>query len=252
MSRLKEIFSLKVNAVTAKKSLRAVVFMGMGLGLTLGGSSCGIDKDYRPSTNLSFSESLLSGGRPLNDAEMAVALRVCYAFRSKRTKFLAEMLENQFNYTYQIKNCEDEMSSPVELSTTLKQLMVDGPMSFEASGVTFSYMREVQTDVNGDLADLCTQIFKGETPLNVLEKQNQYYEYSFFSNVYDTIEVRVGAMKSPTATVATVMRMVRLEVLTNQQSSGDYLGLVVRSSRYFPCEGSASDVSSKEQTFIAP
>lgn len=213
--------------------------------------SCGIDKSMRDSTNLSFSESLSSGGRPLNDGEMAVALRVCYAFRSKRTKFMAEMLESEFKFSFQTKDCEDTVSSPAELVTTLKQLMVDGPMSYEASGVSSSYLREVQTDVNGDLAELCTQIFKGETPLNVLEKDNQFHEFSFLSNVYDTVEVRVGALQTPQDTVATVMRMTRLEVLTNQQSSGDYLGLVVRGARYFPCSDNTK-VRSQEQSFIAP
>lgn len=213
--------------------------------------SCGLEREYNGSTNLSFSESLSSGGRPLNDGEMAVALRVCYAFRSKRTKFLAEMLESDFKFSYQTKDCQDNVASPVELATTLKQLMVDGPMSYEASGVNFSYMREVQTDVNGDLAELCTQIFRGETPLNVQEKSNQFFEYSFFSNVYDTVEIRVGAQRTPQDTVATVMRMTRLEILTNQQSSGDFLGLVVRGARYFPCDNS-TQVRSQEQNFIAP
>ncbi len=224
----------------------------IGAGLILMASACGIDKDYRDTTNLYFSESLLSGGRPLNDGEMAVALRICYAFRSKRTKFLAEMLQSEFDFTYQTKDCNNQVSSPVELKTTLKQLMVDGPMSYEAEGVNFSYMRELQTDINGEMAELCTQIFKGETPLNVVEKDNQFFEYAFLSNVYDTVEIRVGSQETPQDQAATVMRMNRYEVLTNQQSSGDYLGLVVRGSRYFPCDGDNTKVRSQEQTFIAP
>lgn len=214
---------------------------------------CGIDKTYRGGEALAFSDNLLTGGTPLNDGEMAVALRICYAFRSKRTKFLAEMIESPFNFSFQTKDCNDNISTPTDLNTTLKQLMVDGPMSYEASGVTYSYMREVQTDVNGELSELCNQIFKGETPLNVMELNNEYYEYRFTSNVYDTVEIRVGAKNDPNASEPSVNRMRRMEVLTNQQSSGDYLGLVVRSSRYFPCnnEGSAT-VRSQEQTFIAP
>ena len=220
------------------------------LGLVLQG--CGIDQTYRDGTSLAFNESLLSGGTPLNDGEMAVALRICYAFRSKRTKFLAEMIESPFNFSYQTKDCNDNVAAPVNLNTTLKQLMVDGPMSYETSGVTFSYMREVQTDISGDLKELCTQIFKGETPLNTAEINNQYYEYRFTSNVYDTVEIRIGNKVSPEATVPTVTRMTRMEVLTNQQSSGDYLGLVVRSSRFLPCDTGTSSVRTQEQTFIAP
>lgn len=223
----------------------------LSLSILLVINGCGIDRTYRKTASLGFSENLLNGGRPLEDGEMAVALRICYAFRSKRTKFLAEMLESPFNFTYQTKDCQDNVSTPTNLNTTLKQLMIDGPMSYETSGVSVSYMREVQTDINGDLSELCSQVFKGETPLNFKEIDNEYYEYFFGSNIYDTVEINIGS-KSPAANSGLVVnRMVRYEVLTSQQSSGDYLGLIVKSARFFPCEGSA-DVRSQEQIFIAP
>jgi hypothetical protein len=214
-------------------------------------SGCGIDKTYRKTASLGFSENLLDGGTPLDDSEMAVALRICYALRSKRTKFLAEMLESSFNFTYQTKNCEDQTSTPLNLNTTLRQLIIDGPMSYEALGVNFTYMREVQTDINGELSQLCSQIFKGETPLNFKEINNEYYEYIFTSSIYDTVEINIGAKPTPSSEFLQVNRMLRFEVLTNQQSSGDYLGLVVKNSRYFPCEGT-SRVRSQEQIFMAP
>lgn len=222
------------------------------LGLILVLHACGLDQTYQSGAGLAFSSDLSAGGGPLNDGEMGVALRICYAFRSKRTKFLAEMMDNPFNFTYQTKDCSDNVSPLANLNTTLKQLMVDGPMSFEAHGVTFSYLREVQTDVNGELRDLCTQIFRGETPLNLVESNNEFVEYRFTSNIYDTVEIRYGSKPNPNATDPVVTRMTRLEVLTNQQSSGDYLGLVVRGSRFFPCEEGTNAVRTQEQNFIAP
>lgn len=215
-------------------------------------AGCGVDKTYTGGkVSMSFSNSLESGGSPLSDNEMAVALRICYAFRSKRTKFMAELLENPFNFTLKENDCSNIEGRNVVLNTTLKQLNVGSPMSYETTGVNFAYQREVYTDVNGELSNLCSQVLKGETPLDIAEIKNEIYEYQFFSQIYDTAEIKIGALKAPTDAEPTVSQVIRLEVLTNQQSSGDYLGMVNRSTRYYPCNG-GSNTASREQTFIAP
>lgn len=214
-------------------------------------SGCGIDKTYdNGEVSLQFSQAVEAGGSPLTDSEMAVALRVCYAFRSKRTKFIAELLETNVNFQFQENNCEGNSTRNTTVSTTLKQLESGGPLSFEATAVGFSYNREVYTDISGVLAQTCTQVLKGETPLNVLEFNNEINEYTFSSGIYDSVDIKVGSKKAPTDTVPTVSQVIRLEVLTNQQSSGDFLGIVYKHTRYYPCDGDA--FKNKVQTFIAP
>lgn len=214
-------------------------------------SGCGIDKSFENGeVSLKFSQAVEAGGSPLNDSEMAVALRVCYAFRSKRTKFLAELLETNFNFNFQENDCQGAVTRNTSISTTLKQLESGGPLSYEATAVGFAYQREVFTDINGVMEDLCTQILKGETPLDVFDINNEYHEYNFTSGIYDTVDIKVGSKASPNDSSPTVREVIRLEVLTNQQSSGDYLGTVYRHTRYYPCDGGA--FKTKMQTFIAP
>lgn len=214
-------------------------------------ASCGIDKTYKNGeVSMSFSEAIEAGGSPLGDSEMAVALRICYAFRSKRTKFLAELLETSFNFGFQEHACDGAVTRNTLLNTTLKQLDSDGPMSYEATGVNFGYQREVLTDINGELSGICTQVLKGETPLNVSEFNNEYHEFSFVSDLYDTAVIKVGSKNQPSDAVPTVNQVIRLEVLTSQQSSGDYLGTVYRHTRFYPCGGDT--FKTKTQTFSAP
>lgn len=212
------------------------VYLFLVIGLLIGGlSSCGLERQYGDSQQVfAFGESAVNGGRALNDDEMSVALRVCYAFRSKRAKFSAELIGRDFNFNYQTKSCRSstpEVNSQID--TKLSQLLINGPLSFE-SIFPGSYAREVQTDLNGLLAGICSQVLKGETPLNFYENQDGSSEVIFSTGVYDNIEIRTGAINQLNGPL-TVNSVVKMEVLTNQVVSGDLQGLVVKTTRSFPC-----------------
>lgn len=195
--------------------------------------SCGYEPNYRKTAASAFSSGIEKGGRPLSDMEMGVAQRVCYAFRSKRVKFSAELMGNPFNFVYVTNNCDGGVISE-PLHTTLSQVNVGGSLSFESTFLK-AYNREVQTDIHGYLAKVCEQVLKGETPLNYLEQNNESFEYAFSSSVYDKIDVLIGNQNLNSGNIA-VNRMISLEVLTNQTSAGDYLGLVVKTTSSFPCD----------------
>lgn len=217
-------------------------------------ASCGYDKTS-DGEQTNFTASVTTGGSPLSDQEMAVALRVCYAFRSKRTLFLAEKLDSNFNFSYISKNCNEEVVTDTNLNTSLKQLLPNGPLSYEVVGTSYSYMREVQTDTHGYLEDYCGDVFKGDTPLDVMEKDNEFYEYEFVSDFYDTVIVKIGSGLNPADDTPVVKRILRYEILTNQQSSGNFLGMVNKMSQRVACDpANPSDNRFKSftQTFIAP
>ncbi len=217
-------------------------------------SGCGYDQTYT-GENTNFTSSVTSGGSPLTDQEMAVALRICYAFRTKRTVFLAEKLDVNFNFSYQAKDCDGNLVTDTNLNTTLKQLLPDGPLSYESVSSGQPYMREVQTDTDGYLVSYCGEVLKGDTPLDVKEINNEYLEYEFLNDFYDTVIIRIGSGARPEDPTPVVKRILRYEILTNQQSSGSYLGLVNKMSQRVACDpGNPADSRFKsfEQTFIAP
>ena len=215
-------------------------------------SSCGLERQYADDQQVfAFGSSALNGGRALRDDEMSVALRVCYAFRSKRTKFSAELINRDFSFNYQAKSCkssEPEVNSQID--SKLSQLLINGPLSFES---TFpgSYAREVQTDLNGLLKGLCSQVLKGETPFNYSENTDGFSEYIFTSGVYDNIEIRSGSVNEQDGPLV-VNSVTKLEVLTNQVVSGDLQGLVVKTTRSFPCRalGDTEVSRTMTQTFL--
>jgi|GEM_PF-2140517 len=229
------------------KKLRIPPFILL-ISLVLGfGVGCGVDKDYSGDP-LSFRASL-EDGSPLDDGEMGVALRVCYAYRSKRAKFFNELINSPFNFNYSQTNCTGAVTS-TRLDTTLRQVVTDGPMSFEAPAFTFSYAREVQTDLYGELASICNQVLKGETPLDFIQVENVYTEYIFESGLYDTVTIKKAMQRTSEGGVE-VVSSHSFDILTNQSSAGDYLGLVVKNTQVFPCEGSPN-VKTITQEFIEP
>lgn len=230
--------------MNTKKRLIALFFILILVG-------CGLEMpESTNEVNFQFSEAIESGGRPLNDAEMAVALRVCYALRSKRTNYLAELLETTFNFRIQQNDCQQKEITMTVINSTLKQLESNGPMSFETVGINLPYQRQVITDLHGELTAVCSEVLKGETPLNLQNNQNEIYEYSYNSSLYDVVEIKIGSKLRPTDERASVTRVLKLEILTAQKSSGDYLGMVYKSSLFLPCENSM--FKSRIQTFIAP
>jgi hypothetical protein len=217
-------------------------------------TSCGLEREYADESQVfAFGNAAVNGGRALRDDEMSVALRVCYAFRSKRAKYSAELIGSDFPFNYQTKSCKSKTPEvDTRLDTKLSQLLINGPLSYE-SIFPGSYAREVQTDLNGLLTDLCGQVLKGETPLNYQENDNGFSEYIFTSGIYDNIEIRTGAQVQEDGPIV-VNNVVKLEVLTNQVVSGDLQGIVVKTTRSFPCRqlGDTEIARTMIQTYIEP
>ncbi len=217
-------------------------------------TGCGYDKSNgEREESLSFSKSALSGGAPLEDSEMAVALRVCYGFRTKRSKFLAEMLDESFNFVYEYRNC-DSSGGGNSYTAQLTQGTSNDPMTFESS-FSGNYIKEVQTDLNGFLSDICADVLAGETPLSIAEIDNELYEYRFSSSTADgdKVSITIGSKKYVNASTPSVSQKLVFNILTNATSSGNYQGMIYEATRYLPCESGDKESSRYyKQVFKAP
>ena len=216
-------------------------------------SSCGYDKSYEDTEeSLYFSQDAINGGVPLTDSQMAVALRVCYAFRTKRSKFSLEMMGLGFVFNYTTRDCSSN-----ETTTTIDSVLVQDnsnePLRYDSS-FTGSYVDEVQTDINGYLSDICADVLAGETPLNTLETNNELHEYSFNSSISDgdQVVIQIGNAKTPDSEVPSVTQKVILDILTNATSAGNYQGMVIEAKRYLPCSNDSTEVKLFKQVFQAP
>ena len=216
-------------------------------------ASCGLDQTYvEDDESLIFSSSALSGGTPLDDGELAVALRICYAFRTKRSKFLAEMLGTSFTYSFNTVDCADAEASD-SFTATLTQESSDYPIVLE-SDFTGNYMSEVQTDTTGFLSDLCSDVLAGETPLNISEVDNSLYEYSFSNTVTngDKATIKIGYESDPNSGSPSVYQKIIFDILTDSTAAGDYQGMVIEAKRYVRCSDDSEDVKLYQQTLQTP
>jgi hypothetical protein len=216
-------------------------------------TACGYDKaDTIVEESLGFSQQALSGGTPLDDNAMAVALRICYAYRTKRSKFTVEMLKGQFNFSMTTRNCQNQETTE-SFTSELTQESSGEPLYFE-SDYSKNYFKEVQTDLHGYLATICGDVLAGETPLNTAEIGNEFYEYTFQSSVSggDQVAIQIGAQDTPSAANPSVKRKIVFEVLTNATSAGNYQGMVVETRQYSPCGDAANTVRLVKQVFNAP
>lgn len=242
---------IKLNSPKVALKVRSAVMLVL-IGTLV---SCGYDKSStQGNETLSFSTSALKGGRDLTDGEIAIALRVCYAFRTKRSNFSVEMIGNTFNFNYMTKDCQGKEDQST-FSGQLSQQTSTNSLRYTSS-FTGPYISEVQTDLNGYLKNLCSAVLAGETPLNSENVNNELYEYHFQSSVVyagDTVTITIGSKQSPTDSNPTVSQKVILDVLTNSTSSGSYQGMVTEATRYLPCAATDSRPSkSYKQIFQAP
>ncbi|MDC1174283.1 hypothetical protein OAT67_02735 [Bacteriovoracaceae bacterium] len=186
-----------------------------------------------------LNQSISAGGSVLNDTEVATALRICYAFRSKKTQFRATKLNTDFKYSTSFKDCDERLFSPTAvITTTLKQLLESEPMVYDSSS-DLPYLKVVQTHMDGAIEGICDQVLKGETPLNVQEvSPTEIIQYAFKSSLAngDSYEVMHAKRESTTVNEFIVDKVEKFKVLTNATVAGDLLGLVSEYESHENCE----------------
>lgn len=248
MKEIKKRINKQVNKIVKdkeleKKSSKENLPLFFLLFLLFPSLGCGIDLSQEGTTqqeNMSFSKEALSGGKSLEESEVAIALRICYAFRSKRSQFKAEFLGKSFDYSYLYRDCEDKEETD-SFSATLSQNSSDGALLFNSS-FSGNYRRDVQTDTHGLLKEICTDVLSGETPLNSKEIENELYEYDFrhLESSKDRAILKIGHKESTQSEEPRVFKKVIFDILTGSTMESTVKGMVIKSKVYLRCENSSS------------
>lgn len=217
-----------------KRNFKYLAFI---LALVVAG--CGSDKQYKKKEQ-AFTQAISAGGAPLPDEELAVALRICYALRSKHTTFKAEQVGKAFRFNVKETFC-DGRNEEEFINTVVNDMGFDQPLEYSSTN-TRPYFKKIMTNVYGPLKGLCEEVLKGNTPANVVNLgPDEVMEVSFENGVYDTFELRYGRKVKPLDVTYTPYKVETFKVLTNSRSSGNLLGLVSESERRQPCTDSLNE-----------
>ncbi len=200
------------------------IWLGLFLLTPLG---CG---DFNGSSSLQSDIEALGAtisptGSSLSDEEVSVALRICYAYRSKGTRFRTDRLNKLFRFEMEKTDCDQ--SKKIESFNSTLKLDSNDVMYFDAPSFMGPYNRVVQTHDNGHLGSICRQLFAGTTPRNTSVEGDRLLEFSFLKRFQDGYLVRYGKRKDPTdSSEYEVERIERFYVQTNSQATGVPYGLV--------------------------
>ena len=119
----------------------------------------------------------------LNNAEEGIALRICYAYQTKRSKFRSDFIGDNFIFDLRNRDCigNDRTES---FSATLQSHSVNSNMHF--SGTTsLQFFSDVDTDINGELKDICSKLFRNDDVNNTVTRGNEKVQYQFFLSFLD-------------------------------------------------------------------
>ena len=148
--------------------------------------SCG-NSGRSPATESQLGSALISGGE-YTAAEKNIALRICYAYRSKNTNFRANFIGTSFLFNVSVDTCEGDSENET-LTTTLQAPLASQPMVYDSTS-PLDYYKEVLTEQAGPLSPVCSALLKGGEPLKSILQGNNLIEISFFANDIDNIIVR--------------------------------------------------------------
>lgn len=130
-------------------------------------SSCGPRGPERSVSSIDSSSKLgvaLEGGSTLSGDQYGVALRICYALRSKDTNYQANYLNRIFRFTFISHSCSRGSRNQV-LQLPLRYRGANSPMQFDGAS-TLNIFRDVLTHRVGILASICTSLISGESASN--------------------------------------------------------------------------------------
>ncbi len=121
--------------------------------------SCGRENGLGLKNKDIFIKPNLNYQRKMTNEEMNIALRICYALKTKRIHYKANRNGQRLNYSREEKKC----GQVEELSKFSTVLLVpnNGPMIYQSEDNGF-FIKEVPTDLNFPLGPICNKLFKGE------------------------------------------------------------------------------------------
>lgn len=210
-------------------------------------SSCGRSPTGRAPSNLIGSQQ--QNVQAISGSQKNVALNICIDFKSKNINWRSNLLNKTFNFDIAESKC-DETALPVKtVSTVLKGPVNSQAMIFDPPpSQSFPY-KEVETDVFGVLADVCTGLIQGDTISNTVSySDGSKIQLSFQLKSFNGFDGYSAAYFKANETTAWKQVVVELELDTANLPSPDYKGLekVIRTSEICP----SGDIASMTRTYL--
>ena len=214
-------------------------------------NSCGIERGHKsrtPATELA--SSLTPGGRTLSSLELKVAVRICFALRTKRNNFNTVLMGRSFIFNQTSRFCNGSVSGATEVSTVLSQN--SGNLFYQTS-FAGEFMSDIETETAGLIAPLCEKIIKGDNTVNYYEKSNEAFEFSFnpISSNEDNYTIKVAQKANINGSEGlNITKIISHDIATNTVRYGKSLvGLSYKIIRYIRCNDDPSSFDSLEKTY---
>lgn len=199
-------------------------------------TACG-QASRNPSSENQLGAALTVGGT-FSDSEKNIAIRTCYAFRSKNANFRARFISEDFRFLVTERTCQGVDRSET-LTTELKAPLATGPMVFDAVS-TIDYFSQVQTDQHGHLSSICNSLLQGGDPQKSILLGNTVIELTFYTSDLDHFIVRTANKEGNNYIVAVEERFK----FDTNNAAGDNVGKVVLATKEQTCgNGSISTIS---------
>jgi hypothetical protein len=199
------------------------------------------------STGETFSLEIKS----LDANQLNIAYRVCLSFRSKRNNWhMNSVIGKTAKISFEDKSCSEVTPTQVEISPdpvisapTLSSVITFSSLSAEG------YVKEVQTDLHGELKYSCPTVLKNENILEFfVEGQNQRV-YTVFEQIDDTTD-RVTfkhTIKDSDGEFYTSYKVVSMDVKTSGVET-NLIGTVSELTSSIVCKDDPSTHYTRKQT----
>lgn len=128
----------------------------------------GCGNNRRPSSDTDIANVAYMEIENIQEPELSIAKRVCYAYKSKRSMLKTNYHNSNFSFDVSKKDCNGveisktllaKLNAPVE-ANTLTWLLENNDES------SFQFITNVQDDQSGFLKQLCERIFRGTTEVS--------------------------------------------------------------------------------------
>ncbi len=200
-------------------------------------SSCGVGS-RGPATSSQIGQALVAGGE-FSDDEKNIAIRICYALRSKNTNFRANFLDTDFRFLLTERDCNGQESIN-NITAQLRSQGANDQMVFSGLDPSKHFVN-VLTDQDGIISGLCANLLQGGTPQRSILSGNELISFSFYATAQDYVIRRVA---NKVGESFIINKEERYKILTDAASSGLKIGKVSLVTRDETCpNGEVSTLS---------
>lgn len=174
--------------------------------------------------------------RDLDAEETNIALRVCYAYKSKRNFLRTFGVGKEFEYQIYERTCNNEESShmaKVKLYEHPKEKFLE--LRGDKKQV---YLSKVMTDKHGPMAYICTALFRGrDVPNTYLKNETQKFQFEFSNNgEIDIVKVIHGVKGVDNfGGVFYSISYIDTYQMESTPHKSENTGIAIKASRSFPC-----------------